>query len=143
MFPAIRTLADRALTIGRKPLLYLTWGREQGMPENGYRNYHDMQQAITTAYLTIAAELNLPIAPVGVAWQTVVTEYPNIQLWDSDGTHPSLAGSFLAACVFYAAVYHNSAQGINYQAGLPSKTAEILQAVAGKTVMQRRQDWRL
>jgi hypothetical protein len=143
MFPAIRSLTQQIITVGAKPILFLTWGRQQGQPEASYRDYSSHQQAIVSAYMTIAAELDLPIAPVGVAWHTIVTQYPQIQLWSKDGHYPSLAGAFLAACVFYAAVYRHSPQGINYHAGLDPKTAEILQEVAGKTVMQHRQDWRL
>ncbi len=143
MFPAIRSLTQQISTVGAKPLLFLTWGRQQGQPEADCPDYSSHQQAIVSAYMTIAAELNLPVAPVGVAWHTIVTQYPHIALWTKDGQYPSLAGAFLAACVFYATVYHTSPQGINYHAGLESKTAEILQEVAGKTVMQHRQDWRL
>jgi hypothetical protein len=143
MFPAVRSLAQRSTAIGRKPLLFMTWGRERGMPESGFADYASMQTAIATGYATIAAELDIAIAPVGEAWRTVVTQHPTIRLWDEDGSHPSMAGSFLAACVFYTVLYRRSPKGIAYTAGLDPKTAAILQEVAGATVLNAWTTWRL
>jgi hypothetical protein len=143
MYPAVRNLAQRSTAIGRKPLLFMTWGRERGMSEAGFADYASMQTAISTGYVTIAAELDIAIAPVGEAWRTVVTQHPAIQLWDEDGSHPSLAGSFLAACVFYTVLYHRSPKGIAYTAGLAPQTAAILQEVAGDTVLNSWATWRL
>jgi hypothetical protein len=143
MFPAVRSLAQRSTAIGRKPLLFMTWGRERGMSEAGFGDYASMQAAVSTGYLTIAAELDIAIAPVGEAWKTVVNQHSAIQLWDQDGSHPSLAGSFLAACVFYTVLYHRSPKGIAYTAGLEPQTAAILQEVAGITVLNSWATWRL
>lgn len=74
-----------------KTLLYLTWAR---------RAHPDQQQIINQAYLGIAQELGLPIAPVGAVWQRVRELDPALVLHDPDGTHPNPAGSYLAACVF-------------------------------------------
>jgi hypothetical protein len=143
MFPAIRSLASRIQTMGSKPLLFLTWGRSQGMPEQGYQDYATMQQAITTSYLSIAAELNLAIAPVGIAWQTIFNEHPEIDLWAKDGVHPSLSGSFIAACVFYAILYRQHPQEIKYNGLIEPQKAAALQKVAGNTVLNNRAAWRL
>jgi hypothetical protein len=143
MFPAVRSLAEQLAPIGRQPLLFMTWGRERGMPESGFADYASMQTAISTGYLTIAAELDIAIAPVGEAWRTIVTQHPSIRLWDDDGSHPSLAGSFLAACVFYTVLYRRSPKGIAYTAGLDPQTATILQEVAGNIVLNSWATWRL
>jgi hypothetical protein len=143
MFPAVRSLAQRSTAIGRQPLLFMTWGRERGMSEAGFADYASMQAAISAGYATIAAELDIAIAPVGEAWKTVVNQHPAIQLWDQDGSHPSLAGSFLTACVFYTVLYRRSPKGIAYTAGLDPQTAAILQEVAGNTVLNSWATWRL
>jgi hypothetical protein len=142
MFAGIRALNVR-IEIPARPLLFLTWGRENGFPDAGYTNYLSMQQAISSAYQTIAAELDLPIAPVGEAWKIIVEQHPQIRLWSNDGSHPNLAGSFLAACIFYAAIYRKPPKGIPYYAGLTKQDAEILQEVAGKTVLNNLTTWRL
>ena len=98
MYPAVRTLVRDIRARGAKPILLLTWGRRDGLPEEGYHDYRAMQSEITAGYLAIADELNVIVAPVGVAWMTAVREDPELALWLADGSHPSLAGSFLAAC---------------------------------------------
>jgi len=51
-------------------------------------------------------------------------------LWAWDGTHPSTAGSYLDACMFYAALTGRSPVGNPYTAGLDPSQARFLQQVA-------------
>ncbi len=78
-----------------RTLLYMTWAR---------RVSPQQQTHLTHAYLTIAQELNLAVAPVGVAWQKVREADPSILLHAADGTHPSPVGTYLSACVFVNAI---------------------------------------
>ena len=39
---------------------------------------------------------------MGVAWQQSLKDDPKLVLHAKDGSHPAPAGSYLAACVFYA-----------------------------------------
>jgi hypothetical protein len=83
------------------------------------------------------------VAPVGYAWSTVRTEDPRMDLWQADGSHPSEAGTYLAACVFYAAIFGQSPEGSTYTAGLPAVTAALLQRTAGATVLTDPARWDL
>lgn len=78
-----------------KSVCYMTWGRNND-------TYEGMQQQLTENYLEMADVLDAYCAPVGEAWRRVRRECPSLQLYNSDGSHPSPAGSYLAACVFYA-----------------------------------------
>ena len=52
------------------------------------------------------AETNQPeLAPAGAVWRYLRENHPNIPLYSSDGSHPSLAGSYAVACAFYAMIY--------------------------------------
>jgi len=64
---------------------------------------------------------NLPgvhniIAPVGVAWLSAIEHIPYLVkkpfnrnfLYDSDGRHPGWAGSYMAACVVFSTIFHQS-----------------------------------
>jgi len=82
-----------------------------------------------------AQELNAPIAPVGLAWSIAVKEHPELELWQGDGSHPAEQGTYLAACVFYAVIFHASPDGLNYHAGLSRKNAKTIQTIASKTVL--------
>jgi hypothetical protein len=94
-----------------------------------------MQTHISVAYYDIARELHTPVAPVGQAWQQVCRSHPEIELWQPDGSHPTVAGTYLAACVLHATLFHASPENLRYTAGLPSTTVRLLQATAAQTVL--------
>jgi hypothetical protein len=47
---------------------------------------------------------DLTIIPVGPAWQSALKSRPDLQLYASDGIHPSAMGVYLSACVVYASI---------------------------------------
>ena len=89
---------------GATTVLYLTWAR---------KNRPETQEALTDAFLDLAEELDAVVAPVGEAWQQALGEQPDLSLYFRDGSHPSPTGTYLAACVFYAAFYGQSPEGLS------------------------------
>jgi len=87
---SVRTYDAEIKRIHAKTILYLTWARK-GQPSQ--------QAALNYAYMTIAQELKLTVAPVGMAWARVREIEPSIVLHMPDGSHPTQLGSYLAACV--------------------------------------------
>jgi len=126
---------------GSKAALFMTWA---------YHNKPEMTGTLAKAYQALGKELNIPVFPVGIAFANSQQEYPEIPLLIPDvlggkgelvtykktWKHPSLAGSYLAACVFYSVLYGESTQGNPYQAGLSDDTAQKLQEIAWKTVRE-------
>lgn len=143
MAPAARTLVRTIRLAGSRPLLFLTWAHRDGWPENRLPDYARMQDQVDDGYLRLGGELVVPVAPVGVAWATVVSTNVRPGLWQDDGTHPTVAGTYLAACVFYAAIFGTTPVGLGYEAGLPKETAASLQAVAADTVLTDHARWAL
>ncbi len=88
---------------GAKPVFFLTWARKAS-PED--------QAALDHAYMHVARASGSLVAPVGIAWEQVRRDHPEIELYSGDGSHPSPAGTYLAACVFYAAVFRKSPVGL-------------------------------
>ena len=86
---------------GATPVFFLTWAHRDGWPENGMDDYSSMQEAIDDGYLAIAREQNAAVAPVGYAWWALLHQDPEAALWQNDGSHPTVEGTYLAACVFY------------------------------------------
>ena len=118
-------LFDQAIReSGAKTALYLTWAR-QNVPE--------AQEAITKAYTTVGEELDATVIPVGVAWQNFLRQNHSPVLHDKDLSHPTLAGSYLAACVFFAVLFGESPVGIACD-HLPPAEAELLQKTAWASV---------
>jgi hypothetical protein len=92
-----------------------------------------MQAAIDEGYLGLAAELGVDVAPAGQAWERALREEPSIVLWQADGSHPSEAGTYLAACVLYARIFNTSPVGIPDSGGLSGDVAHALQVIAAET----------
>jgi hypothetical protein len=68
---------------------------------------------------------------VGLAWQRFLGKYDQPVLHDKDQSHPTLAGSYLAACVFLAVLFGESPVGIPGEVpGLSEKDLATLQKVA-------------
>jgi hypothetical protein len=135
MYPAARQLVGMVRAAGAQPVFFLTWAHRDGWPEDGLPNYASMQSAIDDGYLTIAREQSAAIAPVGYAWWTMLTQDPGAGLWLDDGSHPTMEGTYLAACVFYATIFKLSPVGLPYDAGLPSDEAATLQEIAANVVL--------
>ena len=127
-YPAARTIAARVESAGAVPMLFMTWAHRDGLPGAGLAGYEPMQQQLDAAYLGIAHELKVPVAPVGFTWYAVRLDHPDIQLWADDGSHPSLAGTYLAACVFFASVFRQSPEGLSFHGGVSDEQALVLQA---------------
>jgi hypothetical protein len=135
MVPAARELVRKIRETGAIPIFFITWAHRQGMPENGMNDYESMQAQINYGYTSIAQELKAAVAPVGPAWLTAIKEYPELELWQADGSHPTEQGTYLGACVFYAVIFHESPEGLAYRANLSKENVKAIQAVASKTVL--------
>jgi hypothetical protein len=88
---------------GAATVLYMTWAR-RGEPA--------AQTAITEAYTQIGQELGATVVPVGTAWARFLRTHDSPILHDRDGSHPSRAGTYFAACVFHGALLWESPVGI-------------------------------
>ena len=95
-----------------------------------------MQNQINYGYIHIAQELHAIAAPVGPAWSISVKEHPELSLWQDDGSHPTGTGTYLAACVFYIVIFHESPEELSYRADLPKETAQNLQTVASQIALK-------
>jgi hypothetical protein len=94
-----------------------------------------MQDTLSASYIRIAFELNASVCQAGNVWRRSVNTDSSVVLWDSDLSHPSLAGTYLTACAFYSKIFHTSSIGSNYYGGLSLVTAQYLQAIASNYVL--------
>jgi hypothetical protein len=112
---------------GAEPVMFLTWER-QGITTD----------EIAQAHGDIAMELGVDVAPVGLAWQRVMDEHPDLDLYMPDAIHPSIHGTYLTVCVVYATVFGESPIGLDYLpsdlGGVTEDEAAYLQRIAWETV---------
>ena len=120
-------MAEIAHDAGSRVVYFMTWAA-QDKPEQ--------TEELEKAYYDIAAKNGGYMAPVGLAFAKARAEYPEIELYFVDGKHPSLAGTYLAACVFFATLYDQSPVGgaIPIGSDMSADTAQALQTVAWETV---------
>lgn len=123
-------------------VFYMTWGRKYGDQQNCSSwppvcTYLGMQERLMTGYMTMAEENGSTVAPVGLAWKNTMDNDPDslINLYSGDNSHPSLAGTYLTACVMYATMFQKSPVGANYFAGLSEYDATFLQQMAEDVVL--------
>ena len=83
---------EQVKNISATPILFPEHA-QQGNPEEGTR-VHQLHQRITQQNSSC-------IAPIGLAWNEALSQYPQLQLYRPDGNHAQLLGSFLTALVFY------------------------------------------
>lgn len=108
---------------GARTVFFLTWAR-QDSPQD--------LLPLANAFASVAGELKAQVAPVGIAWLHALQENPKFVLHYDDGSHPSPAGSYLAACVFYALLFSSTPEGLSH-ANLSAADAAFLQRIAWKT----------
>src|ERR1700704_5940042 len=125
----VRLFAPEIARCGAKAALYLTWSRQQA-PET--------QDRITRAVEEIAAEIDALVVPVGPAWHAVRARHIDVPLYTDDGSHPTAAGSYLAACVFLARLFAEMPRtfSVSDPLRLDRDVAAALHAVASEYAMQ-------
>lgn len=109
---------------GAKTVLYMTWA---------FRGRMAMSGQLAQAYVVAGNEIGALVVPVGLAFERAIKVQPDLALHHADNMHPSMAGTYLASCVFYAALYGKSPVGNAYTAGLPRELVEFLQKTAWDT----------
>ena len=107
---------------GATMVLFMTWARKHE-PEN--------QKLLTDSYDSIGKELAATVAPVGSAWREMLEKQGTPELHAEDGSHPTLAGSYLAACVFYTTLFDGDLKDLETEVGgLSHEERRLLQQIA-------------
>ncbi len=77
---------------GAKTVLYATWARD---------GYPEQQRRLDDAFTRLAPQIGAGLVPAGLAWTVVRLKDPPIRLHMPDRSHPTMAGSYLNALLFY------------------------------------------
>jgi hypothetical protein len=114
-----------------RPVLFMAWAYQR-------LNWISMQE-IAQAHRDLGKELNVDVAPVGLAWQQASKQRPTLDMYAADREHPSVYGMYLETCVVYATVYGKDPTGFKYApAGVSAEDATFLQKIAWQTVQDYR-----
>jgi len=91
-----------------RTVFYETWARSPEarmyLTNKIVHSFEEMTERVANTYFGLSQRLGAGIAPVGRAFERAVVQQPKLALWGSDGSHPTVAGSYMAACVLYGAL---------------------------------------
>jgi hypothetical protein len=119
-------------------VFYETWGRKFGDASNcpfypPICTYTGMQNSLKNAYGLFADTTKGILSPVGEAFRSSITSSPSIDLYQSDQSHPSIEGSYLAAAVFYEVVFQKSVISNTYNPGITTTNLAFFRQIAHST----------
>lgn len=125
--------AKKVRAAGGEPVLYMTHAYVRPHP-----NYQPgMIEDIASLYVGTGNQIDALVIPVGLAFEEAYRRKPGIKLHTAfDGTHPSMLGTYLAACTVFASIYGASPVGNSYDyfGEVSKEDALFLQTVAEDTV---------
>ena len=113
-------------------VLYATWGYQTGhesLTKYG-KTTQEMEMKLRAAYTAIAEELDLTVAYAG-AGMTYALEHSSVGLYNADCTHPSLAGSAIAAWTIFSTVFRVHPDHVDHTGDItPNVLTSVKEAVA-------------
>jgi hypothetical protein len=100
-----------------------------------HKKFMDNQiKIIEETYTKVGNENQVLVIPVGIAFDLAYQEQPSIRLHKLDASHPSLLGTYLAACTVFSSIYGKTPVGLkyNYFGAINEKDKKFLQEIAYK-----------
>jgi hypothetical protein len=116
--------SDIARKHGARPAFFMSWA---------YADAPEMTEQLAVEYTKAGEQNNALVVPAGLAFAAALKARPDIELTIADKRHPTLAGTYLAACVVLASLYKTNPENNTYTAGLDVAIAKFLQTVAWRT----------
>lgn len=120
--------ADEIRRIGARPAIYMVW------PPSSREAEWD---AVTASHVAAAEAVDGLLLPGGEAIRAARASGAGIVLFNGDGYHPSLAGSYAVALVVYGEAAQVSPVGLTLRAGgidLPPSAVATLEAAAATAI---------
>lgn len=129
-----------------KVIFYMTWGRKNGDASNcaAYPpvcTYEGMDNLIRERYEQVANFNKALLAPVGAVWRQIRNIKPELELYQSDGSHPSEQGAFASASTFYSLIFQRDVTQCKYTNGMAENDVEIINAMVKKIALDSLQFW--
>ncbi|HTM65146.1 MAG TPA: PKD domain-containing protein, partial [Flavipsychrobacter sp.] len=129
-------------------MFYMTWGYENGDASNcaffpPVCTYEGMDSLLRLRYQLMADSLHELVAPVGAVRHYIRHHYPAINLYQPDGSHPTVSGTYAAATTFYASIFRKDPQLIPFNATLSAAEADSIKAAAKRVAFDSLSQWNL
>lgn len=138
---AIRESAPQAGIV-----FFMTWGRRDGDASNCANypplcTYEGMDSLLCARYTEMAEHNHAALSPVGRVWNHLRNEHPEIELYSSDGSHPSAVGSYAAAVTFYTILFQRSPSCISNDLAVDAAAAQAVRETVEQVVYDSLDYW--
>lgn len=150
VFPYAKGLVDsiKANDSCTEIAFYMTWGRKNGDSGNcgvwpPVCTYEGMDSLLSLRYRQMASDNKGIVSPVGAVWKYIRKNHKNIELYSSDGSHPSKAGSYLAACCFYTTLFRVDPTQSSYKYSLTDSVSAPIRRAVKHVVYNHLTDWHI
>lgn len=100
-----------------------------------------MDSLIVLRYRMMADSNRAVLSPVAMVWRYLRSNNPEIELYQADESHPSLAGTYVAACCFYTILFRADPTGITFNPGLAESEAEAIRTTTKLIVFDSLRSW--
>ena len=129
-------------------VFYMTWGRKNGDASNCASwppvcTYSGMDSLLNLRYRMIADSNNAVVSPVGAVWKYIRENFPLIDLYQTDESHPTVAGTYAAACCFYTSFFRKDPSLIIFNSSLSNSDAANIRAAAKLVVYDSLLNWHI
>ncbi|MBQ6237015.1 MAG: T9SS type A sorting domain-containing protein [Bacteroidales bacterium] len=149
VFPYAQQLVNAVYDAGycTEPMFYMTWGRKNGDQHNAQYfpvlgTYEGMDSMLCLRYTYMAETYDAALCPVGRVWNHL-RHSTDIELYQADESHPSLAGTYAAACAFYTMFFGDDPDSITYlPSGLNNDDARLIRNAAHDIVFLQLPQWK-
>ena len=128
----------------------MTWGRENGDLNNCTNwppvcTYEGMDDLLHERYMIMANDNEAFVSPVGAVWRYIRDSEYDIDLYSSDGSHPSFLGSYAAGVCFYTVMFQNNPLNIpwNQDWDISEADTEIIHEVVKIVVYDNLENWNI
>ena len=149
VYPYAKTLDSLAKVYNPnvKVLFYMTWGYRYGDQVNcqyypPFCTYESMSYRLRTNYCLMANDFSSWTSPVGATWSYLLEHNPDMVLHSSDNSHPSIQGSFLAACSFFTMITDRKVNTNYVPNGMTMDDVTLLQATSNSVVFDSINYWK-
>ncbi len=148
VYPYAQTLCNTFRTANpcSHPMFFMTWGRKNGDSYNCANwppvcTYRGMDSLLNLRYRMLADSNHALVSPVGAVWHYIRDNFSDIELYSSDESHPSLNGSYAAACTFYSLIFQKDPINITNDYGLNPDYATRIRNAAKIIAYDSLQKW--
>lgn len=146
--PYANELVDscRSIVPCAQPVFFRTWGRKYGDQSNCINfpplcTYEGMDSLLHLRYRMMSDSNDAYLSPVGTVWRYLRNTDTTIELYTSDNSHPSLAGTYAAACTFFTLITRENPLNILFDSNLSAGQALAIRQAAKNMVYDSLSLW--